>query len=191
MHLMLSPAEGKELLDIAWNSVRRTVQGKGPEPMAAQHASADPDGMLSQPAGAFVSLYRRGELRGCLGLIVSEAPLAETVSQLAGRTAVEDPRFPAVTPDELDDLRIEISVLSPLKEISSIEEIRIGKHGLFIVAGMYRGLLLPQVAVKHHWNVTRFLEETCVKAGLPRDQWKHAETSMYIFSAEIIEQQSK
>ncbi len=185
---MLSPAEQKELMDIAWKSIRRTVCGKDAERSQEQRKSFPGESMLSQPAGAFVSIYNSGELRGCLGVIVSETSLAETVSQLAGRSATEDPRFQAVTEDELDEIQIEISVLSPLREISAIEEIQVGKHGLFVVAGMYRGLLLPQVAVKHHWNVTRFLEETCVKAGLPRDQWKHAETSIYIFSAQIIEQ---
>jgi len=185
---MLSPVEQRELMDIAWKSIRCTVGGDDGEGLQTQPESFNPESMLAQPAGAFVSLYNNGELRGCLGVIASDAPLAETVSQLAGRSATEDPRFSAVTEDELDDLQVEISVLSPLREISAIEEIQVGKHGLFVVAGMYRGLLLPQVAVKHRWNVTRFLEETCLKAGLPRDQWKHAETNIYIFSAEIIEQ---
>ncbi len=185
---MLSPVERKKLMDIAWNSIRRTVCGEAFGFSGEDLLRIDPESMLSEPAGAFVSLYYKGELRGCLGLIVAETSLAETVSQLAGRSATEDPRFTAVTEDELDDLQVEISVLSHLTEISSIEEIQIGKHGIFIVAGMYRGLLLPQVAVKYHWNVIRFLEETCGKAGLPRDQWKHAETNIYIFSAEIIEQ---
>ena len=186
---MLSPAEQKELMDIAWKSMRRTVRGEDTEQSQEESKSLNSESMLSQAAGAFVSLYNNGELRGCLGVIASETSLAVTVSQLAGRSATEDPRFPSVTEDELDDIRIEISVLSPLREISAIEEIQVGKHGLFIVAGMYRGLLLPQVAVKYRWNVTRFLEETCVKAGLPRDQWKHAETNIYIFSAQIIEQE--
>ena len=185
---MLSPAEQKELMDIAWKSIRRTVRRNGAEGSQKHPKSVSSESMLSQPAGAFVSLYNNGELRGCLGVIVSETSLAETVFQLAGRSATEDPRFPAVTEDELNDIQIEISVLSSLREITAIEEIQVGKHGLFIVAGMYRGLLLPQVAVKHRWNVNQFLEETCVKAGLPRDQWKHAETNIYIFSAQIIEQ---
>ncbi len=184
---MLCADEQKELVDIASKSIRRTVRGEaaGRPPRSK---SFDSESALSQPAGAFVSLYKKGELRGCLGVIVSETSLAETVSQLAGRSATEDPRFSPVTEDELNDIQVEISVLSPLREISAIDEIQIGKHGIFISAGMYRGLLLPQVAVKHHWSVNRFLEETCVKAGLPRDQWKHAETNIYIFSAEIIEQ---
>jgi uncharacterized protein len=185
---MLSPVEQKKLMDIAWRSIQQTVCGEALGPSDEGLMNGDPESMLSQPAGAFVSLYYKGELRGCLGVIVAESSLAETVSQLAGRSATEDPRFTAVTEDELDDIQVEISVLSPLTEISSIEEIEVGRHGIFVVAGMYRGLLLPQVAVKHHWNAVRFLEETCVKAGLPRDQWKHAETNIYIFSAEIIEQ---
>ncbi|MGA7160398.1 MAG: AmmeMemoRadiSam system protein A [Bacteroidota bacterium] len=184
---MMGADEQRELVDIASKSVRRIVRGEAAE-RSQQRKTFDAGSVLSQPAGAFVTLYKRGELRGCLGVIVSEAPLAETVSQLAGRSATEDPRFPPVIEDELKDIRVEISVLSPLKEISSIEEIQVGKHGIFISAGMYRGLLLPQVAVKHRWNTIQFLEETCVKAGLPRDQWKHAETNIYIFSAEIIEQ---
>jgi len=185
---MVSLVERKKLMDIAWGSIKHTVSGKAFGPLDEALMNCDPESILSQPAGAFVSLYYRGELRGCLGVIVAESSLAETVSQLAGRSATEDPRFIPVTEDELDDILVEISVLSPLTEISAIEEIEVGKHGLFVVAGMYRGLLLPQVAVKHHWNAARFLEETCVKAGLPRDQWKHAETNIYIFSAEIIEQ---
>jgi len=168
---MLTANEQRELIDIAWKSIRRTVLGESvdrPQPLSKSYHA---ESMLSQPAGAFVTLNKKGELRGCLGVIVSEAPLAETVSQLAGRSATEDPRFFPVTEEELDDIQIEISVLTPLREISAIEEIQVGKHGIFISAGMYRGLLLPQVAVKHRWNVTQFLEETCVKAGLPRDQW--------------------
>ena len=187
---MLSTVEQKELIDIAWKSIRRRVRGKDAEPSYEEPKGLNPESMLAQRAGVFVSLYSNGELRGCLGVIVSDASLAETVLQLAGRSAMEDPRFPSVTEDELDDIQIEISVLSPLQEISAIEEIQVGKHGLFVVAGMYRGLLLPQVAVKHRWTVTRFLEETCVKAGLPQDQWKHAETQIYIFTAQIIEQKT-
>src|SRR5208283_303546 len=131
---MLSPAEQKELMDVAWGSIRRTICREGDEQSQEQPKGFDSESVLSQPAGAFVSLYNNGELRGCLGLIVSETSLAETVSQLAGRSATEDPRFLAVTENELDDIQVEISVLSPLREISSIEEIQVGKHGLFIVA---------------------------------------------------------
>ena len=187
---MLSADEKRKLIDIAWKSIRRAVCATGSDSSERLAAGDQAGGALSEPSGAFVTLRRNKVLRGCLGWIVSEAPLAETVYEIAGRSATEDPRFPSVTEDELDEISVEISVLSPLKEISSIEEIKVGTHGLFIHAGMHRGLLLPQVAVEYNWDRNQFLEETCVKAGLPRDQWKHTETRIYIFSAEIIEQET-
>ena len=187
---MFSPDEEKELVEIAWNSVRFAVTGKEEGHAALEQKSYPDESPLSRPSGVFVTIYKRQELRGCLGLIVSDEPLSESVAQMAGRSATEDPRFPPVAEAELADLRIEISVLSPLREISSVEEIKVGTHGIFLTAGMHRGLLLPQVAVSNHWDRIRFLEETCNKAGLPSDQWKHAETRVYIFSAEIIEQGS-
>lgn len=186
---MLNAGEQKELIDVAWKSIRRRVHGESPQNREELPRRRDDDDPLYDPSGAFVTLYKLGELRGCLGLIVSESPLVEMIAELAGRAATEDPRFATVTEDELDDIHIEISILSPFAEVSSIDEIKVGTHGLFIHAGMYRGLLLPQVAVTHHWDRTQFLEETCIKAGLARDQWKHAETKIYIFSAEIVKQE--
>ena len=183
---MLNAGEQKELIDVARKSIRRQVCGgpaQNPEELPQRRSDDDP---LYAPSGAFVTIYKREELRGCLGLIVSEAPLVETVAELAARAATEDPRFASVSEEELDDVHVEISILSPFTEIFSIDEINVGTHGLFIQAGMYRGLLLPQVAVTHHWDKVQFIEETCVKAGLPRDQWKHAETKIFIFSAEIV-----
>ena len=185
---MFSPADKKELLEIARNSVRCAAGGGGKESSGAKHKSYSDESPLSQPGGVFVTLYKKKQLRGCLGLIASDEPLWQSVAQMAGRSAAEDPRFSPVDEDELSQIRIEISVLSPLREISSTDEIQVGTHGIFLTAGMYRGLLLPQVAVTHHWDRIRFLEETCMKAGLPRDQWKHSETRIYIFSAEIIEE---
>ena len=186
---MLNTDEQKELVEIAWDSIRRAVVGKRAEPTAGTPKAHGEESPLSWHMGVFVTLYKKKDLRGCLGLIASDEPLSESVAQMAGRSATEDPRFPPVSEVELADIRIEISVLSPLKEISSIEEIHVGTHGIFLTAGMHRGLLLPQVAATHHWDRIQFLEETCIKAGLPRDQWKHAESRIYIFSAEIIEQE--
>ena len=187
---MLNAAEQKELIEAAWKSIRHEVCGDAFQKNAPQSKQFDAESVLQQPAGAFVTLYKKGALRGCLGVIVSDETLLETVSSIAGRAAISDPRFSPVTKVELGSVRIEISVLSPLKEISSVEEIKVGTHGLFIHAGMFRGLLLPQVAVAQHWNRTEFLEETCIKAGLPSDQWKHSETRIFIFSAEIIKQRT-
>jgi AmmeMemoRadiSam system protein A len=187
---MLNADEQKELIEAAWKSIRHEVCGEVIERDQRQLDRFDMDSALRQAAGAFVTLYKKGALRGCLGIIVSEEPLLETVSGIAGRAATADPRFRPVTEDELGSIQIEISILSPLREISSIEEIQVGTHGLFIHAGMFRGLLLPQVAVTQHWNRIQFLEETCIKAGLPPDQWKHSETRIFVFSAEIIKQRA-
>lgn len=187
---MLSAREKKKLIEIAWKSIRRAVCTQTGESSEQHSLGAEGEGALSERVGVFVTLHKNNRLRGCLGWIVSDMPLAETVNDIAGRSATEDPRFPSVTEEELADIRVELSILSPLKEISSIEEIQVGTHGLFIQAGMYRGLLLPQVAVEQGWDRKKFLEETCAKAGLPSDQWKHSETRIYIFSAEIIEQET-
>ncbi|HTR80827.1 MAG TPA: AmmeMemoRadiSam system protein A [Bacteroidota bacterium] len=185
---MMNAGERKELIDIGKESVRLAVRGDLAKSGSKPQPRYGEDSILSRPSGVFVTLTKKKNLRGCLGLIVSDVPLAEAVSEIAGRSATEDPRFPPVTEEELDDISIEISVLSPLREISTIEEIQLGAHGIFLQAGMYRGLLLPQVAVQHHWDREQFLAETCVKAGLPRDQWKHAETRIYVFTTEIIEE---
>ena len=100
--------------------------------------------------------------------------------------AFEDPRFPPIERDEVKDIEIEISVLSPLETISDTSQIEIGRHGIIIEKGLMRGLLLPQVATDYNWGVQTFLEQTCQKAGLPADAWKEESTEIQIFSAEIF-----
>ena len=134
--------------------------------------------------GAFVSIHRRGELRGCLGRLEPE-PLSETVVHLAAVVADSDPRFEPVGPSELDEIDFEISVLTPEREIESVEEIEIGRHGLIVEQGYRRGLLLPQVPVEHRWDRTTFLEHTCLKAGLRRDACQHG-VRMFVFEAEVF-----
>ncbi len=141
---------------------------------------------VKEPFGVFVTLHEQGELRGCIGYVVGFKPLYEAVMDMAKAAATEDPRFPPVTLDEVDQLEIEISVLSPLKTIRDINEIQIGKHGLIIEKGMHRGLLLPQVATEWGWNREQFLQQTCLKAGLPPDAWKDPDAKIQIFSAEIF-----
>jgi AmmeMemoRadiSam system protein A len=140
---------------------------------------------LSEPAGAFVTLHCRGRLRGCVGQIDLGRSLVEVVAHSAKAAAVEDTRFDPVSPDELGDIEIELSVLSPLEEIS-LDQIEAGKHGLIVSRGWQRGLLLPQVATERGWEARRFLEETCVKAGLERDAWKNPGTRIQGFTAEIF-----
>jgi AmmeMemoRadiSam system protein A len=140
---------------------------------------------LTQPAGAFVTLHRDGQLRGCVGQVEACDPLGEAVARAAINAALHDSRFPAVEADELSSLEIEISVLSPPEPIAP-ETILPGRHGLLIMKHEHRGLLLPQVAAGREWSSQRFLEETCIKAGLPRDAWRDPATSILGFTAEVF-----
>lgn len=139
---------------------------------------------LAEPKGAFVSLYCERTLRGCVGQVENPGPLAEVVARSAISAALYDSRFPTVTPEEVKMLSVEISVLTKPERIVP-EEIVAGSHGLLIVRGRFRGLLLPQVAAERNWSAQRFLEETCVKAGLPRNAWSDPETQILGFTAEI------
>lgn len=145
-----------------------------------------PSPALKETRGAFVTLKKNGRLRGCIGHIVGRLPIADTVREMAQAAAFEDPRFPPVTPSELDDLEIEISAMTPLKEIGSIDEIQVGPHGLYITNGRRSGLLLPQVAAEYGWDRQTFLEQTCRKAGLPKDAWKASGTKIFTFSADVF-----
>ncbi len=147
----------------------------------------DPDKPeLHQQAGAFVSLHHGDELRGCIGLIVPDGPLYQTVQQCAVSAAAEDYRFDQVTPEELPGITIEISVLSPLERTKDISEITVGRHGLYVVRGQRRGLLLPQVATEWGWDKEAFLAQTCQKAGLDEGAWRDPATVIYQFQAQVF-----
>jgi AmmeMemoRadiSam system protein A len=141
---------------------------------------------LCQPCGAFVTLRKGKNLRGCIGVIESSKPLYQVVRECVVAAAVQDPRFSPVTKDELPELKLEISALSPLFDISP-ENIEVGQHGLVISHGRMRGLLLPQVAAEWKWDSRRFLEETCRKAGLPADAWQHG-ARVQAFTAQVFEE---
>ncbi len=141
---------------------------------------------LNQACGAFVTLHMNGGLRGCIGNIAAQAPLWKTVRDMAVEAAFHDPRFPAVSASELSQIDLEISVLSPLRQIRNISEIQVGKHGLLIKKGAYQGLLLPQVAQEYGWDRTQFLEHTCAKAGLQKGCYKQKDCRIFIFSAEVF-----
>ena len=142
-------------------------------------------GRLIERSGAFVTLYCRGRLRGCVGMSSGNLPLSETVVQAAVSAARDDPRFAAVTREELPEVEIEISVLSD-PQPGPAGAVEVGRHGLLVIRGRKRGLLLPQVAVERSWPVQRFLEETCRKAGLPADAWRDPETQLLVFTAEVF-----
>ncbi len=141
---------------------------------------------LAEKRGAFVTLKTHGQLRGCIGQIRALRPLSQTIIDMAQAAAFEDPRFPPLTRQELPSLSIEISVLTPFKQVQDVKEIQVGKHGLYIESGFYSGLLLPQVATEYNWDRLTFLEQTCNKAGLPKNAWKDKKTKIYVFSAEIF-----
>jgi AmmeMemoRadiSam system protein B/AmmeMemoRadiSam system protein A len=171
--------EKARLLTIARGSITQYLdQGTLP-----QFIVTEPN--LLRKSGAFVTLEQRGELRGCIGHILAQQPLYSTVQQAAIGAATEDARFPALSSEELAEIRIEISVLSPLKRITDVEEIDVGRHGLAIVADGKSGLLLPQVASEEGWSRHQFLQAVCRKAGLPEDTWQQG-ASLYTFSAIVF-----
>ena len=180
---LLTEAEQQVLLRAAREALEESVR---------HHRLAkieDPPGALRERCGAFVTLRQRGRLRGCIGYVEALKPLFTTVRECAMAAALRDPRFDPVTPEELSSLRVEVSVLSRLADIAP-EQIEIGRHGLLISSGVRRGLLLPQVAVEWKWNRGRFLEETCLKAGLPPDAWQH-DARIQAFTAQIFEEPSR
>jgi len=139
-------------------------------------------GALMEPRGVFVTLRLRGALRGCIGRVESPEPLAHGAARCAVAAATEDARFRRLQTEEISAVLIEISVLSDLEPIRP-HEIEIGRHGLMVFHGSHSGILLPQVAVDHQWTPQRFLQETCEKAGLPREAWKSPETRIRGFTA--------
>ena len=146
---------------------------------------AVPEGELAARGGAFVTLRKRGRLRGCIGRLSSPESLARIVAHCAAAAATEDPRFSRLRVDELGELEIEISVLSEVQSTQP-EQVEAGLHGLVVSRNGRRGVLLPQVAREHQWSRERFLEETCRKAGLNPDAWKEPETQVEFFTAETF-----
>ena len=170
--------EKKELLAIAKNAITEYVTiGKAPE--------AEVKNPKFKTNGAvFVTIKKNGSLRGCIGHIQPIMPLYQSIIRNAVAACSSDPRFPPMKKEELKDMDIEISILSPLIPLRDVKDIQVGKHGLYILKGMQSGLLLPQVATELGWSRDEFLEHVCVKAGLPKNAWKDAE--LYTFTAEII-----
>ncbi|WP_038054899.1 AmmeMemoRadiSam system protein A [Thermodesulfobacterium hydrogeniphilum] len=142
---------------------------------------------LWEKRGAFVTLLKEGHLRGCIGILEPLYPLYEVIQEMALSAAFKDPRFPPLRKEELPLIEIEISVLSPLKK-GSVEEIEVGKHGVYIIKGFYKGILLPQVPLEYGWDKKTFLEHVCLKAGLDPDCYKDPETEIYLFTAEVFKE---
>lgn len=176
---MLSEEVKKRLLEIARRSIEEYLkQGEFPHFMVLE-------GELLENGAAFVSLHKKGALRGCIGYTEAVKPLYQTVSHCAVFAATQDYRFPPLTLPELGEIDLEISVLSPLQKVENPENIQVGYHGLLICRGASRGLLLPQVAVEQGWDRNTFLNQTCRKAGLAADAWKK-DTEIYCFHCEVF-----
>lgn len=176
---MTSESDRQALLRLARGAiVAHVTRGSAPDP-----------GVVAWRAGAFVTLHNHGQLRGCIGHISADEPVGRVVARCAVAAATEDPRFPAITEAEIRDLDIEISVLGPLEPIAGLSDVEIGRHGLVVEQGWHRGLLLPQVAIEWKWDAETFLAQTCHKAGLPRDAWKHGAT-LFRFDAEVFGESS-
>jgi len=177
----LSKAEKDTLLKIARASVETAVREH-----KSYECSAGAMQALAQERGAFVTLTEHGELRGCIGYVAPIKPLYLTVRDVAMMAALRDTRFRPVAMSELGDLSYEISVLSPLRRVRDIQEIRVGQHGLLIHGGGREGVLLPQVASDEKWNRSTFLEHICLKAGLPPAAWQNPDADLFRFTALVF-----
>jgi AmmeMemoRadiSam system protein A len=173
----LTPAERGALVGIARAAIRARL-GLGPSP------SVPETGGLGEPRGAFVTLHRGGELRGCIGRFEPQGSLARTVASMAVAAAFDDPRFPPLDAAEADDLDIHVSALGPRVPLQDPALLRVGVHGLAVEQGWHRGVLLPVVAVEQGWDAPTFLKHVCLKAGLRADAWLDPSTTLETFEAE-------
>ncbi len=176
----LNSDDKKFLLKVARETVTRVV---GHQPPLTYEPVSE---ITAECRGAFVTLRKQGQLRGCIGLIEGMKPLVETVLEMAVAASMHDPRFNSVSEDELDELEIEISAMSPILKVEDTDMIKVGRDGLIVRRGGQQGLLLPQVASEYGWDREMFLEQTCRKAGLPLDAWKMDGTEICSFSAEVF-----
>ncbi|MDD3726208.1 MAG: AmmeMemoRadiSam system protein A [Candidatus Ratteibacteria bacterium] len=178
---MLTEQQKQKLLKIARETLEYYLSGRELPPLP----NGDP--VLQERRGVFVTLKKEGELRGCIGYIEGVEPLAMAVRDMAIQSATGDPRFPPVRYEELKDIEIEISVLTPLKRVKSSEEIVLGRDGVIVKKGPRQGVFLPQVADETGWSKEEFLSNLCMyKAGLPPDAWKDNNTEIYIFQADVF-----
>lgn len=177
---MLSKNDATVLLKIAREAIIYHIRNEDYSPTPREEKA------LNEHSGCFVTIKRGGHLRGCIGNFQSQQPLYQEVSTMAVAAASQDPRFQPMTLEELDNFELEITVLSPLEKIDDINQIKVGTHGIYIIKGHNRGVLLPQVATEYGWDRETFLRQTCIKAGLPENSWQLPDAEIYIFSGQIF-----
>ncbi len=175
----LTADDKRLLLDIAREAIITSVKGE----KIPQHEFRT--GTVLEKRGCFVCIKKGGMLRGCIGNFTSDKPLYQLVQEMAVSAAMRDPRFYPMKEGDLDEFGLEISVLSPLQKVSSVEEIEVGVHGLYLEKNFFRGVLLPQVAAEYGWDRDTFLSQTCLKAGLKKDDWMEG-ADIYVFSADVF-----
>ncbi len=183
----LSAAGQTELLKIARNVVEAAAKGL-PEPDC--RPSDLPE--LDQHLGAFVTIHKGGRLRGCIGSFLPDKPVWQVVAEMARSSAMNDPRFSGVSEEELGEIDIEISVLSPLKKTDAPLSLELGVHGIYVKRGFQSGTFLPQVATEQRMSKEEFLSSCCAhKAGLPPDAWKDPATEVYLYTAQVFREKDE
>jgi AmmeMemoRadiSam system protein A len=180
---MFSPEDRERLLRLARRCLEARVRREPPPRVEC-------GGGLDEPMGAFVTIHTAGQLRGCLGRLETDRPVAENVAHLAAVVSDSDPRFRPLTVYELAVTEIEISALTPDEEVRDISEIEVGRHGLIVSQSHRRGLLLPQVATEHGWDRETFLAHTCTKAGLSPDAWRRG-ARIFKFEADVFREAAR
>jgi len=175
---MTNPADRLRLLQIARHAMTAHATGAVPPDLAA-------DSLASRRGGAFVTIHKGGELRGCIGHLEANDLLTKVVARCAVAASSADPRFPRIAHTELPLIDIEVSLLGVFERIDGPADVEIGRHGLLVEHGRQRGLLLPQVAVEWKWDAATFLDQTCRKAGLPAEGWRNGATA-WRFEAEVF-----
>lgn len=174
----------RELARLAVDAAARGAPAPDPGRVAAGLGLADAPGLLRR-RGAFVTLRAGGRLRGCIGTIEGRGPLLHEVAANAAGAAIGDPRFPPVTPDESSNLSIEVSALSPLREVAGPQVIEVGRHGIVLGKSGRQAVFLPQVATEQGWDLPTTLAHLCRKAGLPPDAWREG-ARLRVFEAEVF-----
>lgn len=180
----LSLEEKENLLKLARKTIEEKLFGKSEITI---NKNFD---ILNEKRGAFVTLHKQGNLKGCIGYIFAQDTLYNTIIEMAEAAAFRDPRFMPLTKDEYPDIDIEISVLSPLEKTSDWKEVEVGRHGIIISKGFNKGVLLPQVATEYNWDTETFIKHGCMKAGLPADEYQRG-IEIEVFEAIVFGEKHK
>ncbi|MEN2998226.1 MAG: AmmeMemoRadiSam system protein A [Brevinematia bacterium] len=180
---MLSKEDKRKILELARNAIESLFYPEKKEELWRRKKAVE---KLQLKNGVFVTIMKRNNLRGCIGYIYPVKEFSNLLVDTAISSATRDPRFDPLSPEELSEIEIEVSILSEPRKIDSISEIEVGKHGLIVRRGHHQGLLLPQVATEHNWDRITFLQHTCIKAGLHPMEYKKEDTEIYVFTAEVF-----